>query len=310
MKKILVLMSTYNGDKYLKEQLDSILSQEEVEVHCLIRDDGSNDYTQKVIQEYCLKNSRIKLVKGNNIGWAKSFYELVEMSRFSQFDYYAFADQDDVWETKKLKIAIEKLDSLKANRPLLYCSNLKIVDENLNWVSEKYMFDKVYIGKERSLVENFSVGCTQVFNNKMKELFLQYKPQHLHAHDYWMYLIATFIGEVIYDNNAYIRYRQHNTNVHGAGNGYWELWKRRIKLLSKNYLKNKWNQHSLEKMAQELLHGYSRYLDKKSIETIEIVGLYRENLLRKLFFFFSYRVRKSSLYENIELRIRILLGIV
>ena len=309
MKKVLVLMSTYNGEKYIKEQLDSIFLQESVNVYCSIRDDGSTDATQEIINDYATHNSKINFLKGDNVGWAQSFYSLVENNRYSDYDYYAFSDQDDVWESNKLISAIQKLEELDSRKPLLYCSNLKVVDNNLNWVSEQYMFSKVNLSKEHALVESFSTGCTQVFNHKMKDLYLIYKPYYLHAHDYWLYLVGTFIGQVIYDDNAYIKYRQHYNNVKGAGTGLWELWKKRIKLLSKQYLKEKLNQHPVEYMAQELLKGYSVYINEMDIKTVETVALYRQNLWTKLVLFLSFDIRRISFSANLGLRIRILLGI-
>jgi len=310
MKKVLVLMSVYNGAKYIEEQLDSIFSQEDVSVNCLIRDDGSTDHTKEIVKSYCTKNKKISFLAGENIGWAMSFYNLVENTRYTNYDYYAFSDQDDLWDYNKLIVAINKMEKVNTTKPLLYCSNLKVVDKDLNWSQGKYMFDKVNLSKNHALVENFSTGCTQVFNNEMKNLYLDYKPNYLHAHDYWLYLIATFVGVVIYDNNAYINYRQHDYNVKGAGKGPWKLWKNRIRSLSKVYLKDKFKEHSLEKMAQELLKGYRSKMTVNDIEMIQVIAFYRHNIWKKILFFFCFKIKKTSINANIGLRLRILLGII
>ena len=127
MYKVAVLMSTYNGEKYLREQIDSILAQEGVDVTLYIRDDGSSDSTIEIINEYLTKTNRIKFYIGENIGVGNSFMQLVYDCP-EDYDYYAFSDQDDIWLTEKMQVAV---DSLKEySNPFLYCSNQILVDKN------------------------------------------------------------------------------------------------------------------------------------------------------------------------------------
>ena len=127
MKKVQVLLSTYNGEKYLKEQLDSIIAQKGVDVHILARDDGSKDDTIKILEGY----ENIDIIKGSNIGVCKSFFELINKS--GEYDYYSFADQDDVWDCDKLVIAINKLEKCNS-KPAVYASNTRLVDANLTFL--------------------------------------------------------------------------------------------------------------------------------------------------------------------------------
>ena len=150
MKKVQVLMSTYNGQKYLEEQINSILNQENVEISLLVRDDESSDDTIKVLQELSQKNKNISYFTGKNMGPARSFMELVNKS--SSADYYAFSDQDDVWDSKKIISAIEKLE--KIERPCLYISALEIVDENLNTIEIKKV--KGNFTFEGEIIKNFA----------------------------------------------------------------------------------------------------------------------------------------------------------
>lgn len=120
-KSVQVVMSTYNGEKYLKEQIDSILSQEGVDVRLYIRDDGSSDRTTDILASY-QEHKNVKIEKGNNLGFAKSF--LTALDECDEADYYAFSDQDDVWEKDKLSTAIEILEEESQSTPLLYCSAL------------------------------------------------------------------------------------------------------------------------------------------------------------------------------------------
>lgn len=109
-KSVQVVMSTYNGEKYLKEQIDSILSQEGVDVRLYIRDDGSSDRTTDILASY-QEHKNVKIEKGNNLGFAKSF--LTALDECDEADYYAFSDQDDVWEKDKLSTAIEIFNCLR-----------------------------------------------------------------------------------------------------------------------------------------------------------------------------------------------------
>lgn len=124
MYKVAVLLSTYNGSKYIKEQIDSILSQEGVNIDIYIRDDGSTDETVNIIYEY--KSNNIFLTEGKNIGVGNSFMELL-YSVPEIYDYYAFADQDDIWSEKKIRIAIEVLQK---NKKHLYASNQELIDKS------------------------------------------------------------------------------------------------------------------------------------------------------------------------------------
>lgn len=107
-KSVQVVMSTYNGEKYLKEQIDSILSQEGVDVRLYIRDDGSSDRTTDILASY-QEHKNVKIEKGNNLGFAKSF--LTALDECDEADYYAFSDQDDVWEKDKLSTAIQSINT-------------------------------------------------------------------------------------------------------------------------------------------------------------------------------------------------------
>ena len=128
--KVVVLMSTYNGQKYLRQQLDSLLNQTVRPTKILIRDDGSNDDTVNLLEEYASFYSFIEYYCGKNIGPAKSFFELI--NKCDGYDYYALCDQDDVWFKDKLEVAINTLEKENKNIPLLYAGRFTLTDENLN----------------------------------------------------------------------------------------------------------------------------------------------------------------------------------
>ena len=145
MKTVIVLLSTYNGTKYLSEQLDSLYSQNGVDIHIIARDDGSKDNTVEILKSYQNKFGKMTILAEDNVGCAKSFFSLIHyvcQSKDLKADYFAFCDQDDVWLPEKLKRAAEKLDTEEAERKLYFCS-ANFVDSNLNYLATVNL-DKVY----------------------------------------------------------------------------------------------------------------------------------------------------------------------
>ena len=162
MKKIQVLMSTYNGEKYIREQINSILAQTGVEVNLLVRDDGSKDKTLEILKGY----KEIKIIEAKNVGATNSFLELLSLA--GEYEFYAFADQDDVWDENKLKVAISKLENYDC--PAIYSGNTRLVDKDLNEIKCETLSPITTLGA--AIVKNYATGCTIVFN---KELMVHLK---------------------------------------------------------------------------------------------------------------------------------------
>ena len=220
MYKVAVLMSTYNGEKYLREQIDSILAQEGVNVTLYIRDDGSSDSTIDIIKDYLKHNNKVKLDIGKNMGVGNSFMQLV-YDVGDEFDYYAFADQDDVWYSNKLAKAIEIIGNIE--EPRLYGSNQELIDKDKGRLGLRYSSDFHMVTEVESVFQiNHISGCTLVFNRRLRNLLCEVnrRPTGLllnnRIHDVWVVNVAALYGGLIYDVNAYIGYRQHDNNVIGA----------------------------------------------------------------------------------------------
>lgn len=227
MYTISVLMSTYNGGRYLRQQIDSILQQEGVEVHLLVRDDGSTDNTLDILKSYAQKG-QLKWYQGENLKSARSFLRLLKDSE--KCDYYAFADQDDYWEVEKLRVAVERLQDYKEDTYALYLAQPQAADPNLNPLPTIQFKPLNTFGE--SLVYRFAMGCTMVMNNKLREVINSYEPQYPCMHDIWIYTIAHAIGsKVIWDNQPHTLNRQHGNNVVGLGEGFCKKWSARLKRL-------------------------------------------------------------------------------
>ena len=304
--RVLVLMSTYNGNKYFKDQVKSILKQEGVAVDMLIRDDGSKDSFVKELKEY-EKIENIEILYEQNIGCAWSFLKLVEYaySKIGEYDYYAFSDQDDVWLPDKLKVACDVVAKMNNMKPCMYCSNVQAVDADLNPIGTRWGMQETFITKPQSLVCSMSHGCTMLFNKKVIELYHNYPPQQVNLHDLWIMHMCMFFGEIYYDNNPYILYRQHGNNVLGAKNTFSAKLKSR-----KMSIKHIEDQHSNEIEAKEMLRAYGDLLSKEDKEMIEVVANYRNSFVTRLKFLLGIgncrNIRRK--HDNFWLLTRIIIG--
>lgn len=237
--RVAVLMSTYNGEKYLGEQIDSLLRQTDVELDIYIRDDGSTDRTPDILNEYAKNNYNIHVTAEKNIGLGNSFMSLV-FNVPADFDYYAFSDQDDIWLENKLIKAIELIK--ENDTPTLYCSNQRLVDASVREYGVR--FDELPdLSTEKILAQNKATGCTMVWNKALQEILRTKRPSEQllknRIHDVWVAMVASLCGEIIYDETGYILYRQHENNVVGAKDSTGlDVLKWKIKKLKNKDLRN------------------------------------------------------------------------
>ena len=226
--RIIVLLSTYNGEEYLEEQLDSILSQNVEHLDILIRDDESTDNTITIIKEYIKKYKNISFYEGQNIGSCRSYFDLIQKVQ-DDYDYYAFADQDDYWLQDKLAKAVQRLQTVDKAMPTLYCSNVIATDENLKPIKSVYSNEVVKTNFRNAVFENVAIGCSCVLNNKLLTLIKKHIPRYCYMHDWWCYISASYFGQVIYDCDSYILYRQHSSNVLGTSSNILSQYIKRMK---------------------------------------------------------------------------------
>ena len=212
---VTVLLAAYNGEKYLKEQLDSLIAQKGVNVSILVRDDGSKDRTAQILDDY-QERGLLKWYTGEHLNVQKGYLDLLKNAPES--DYYAFCDQDDVWDDNKLLIAVTELDNMDNDKPLMYYCGQRLVDEKLNLLSVHT------ISADRSPHTNFLIsnvaGCTAVFNKKLVDAVNSAEPEFILMHDSWLFKICLALGGDYYaDSSAHISYRQHGGNVAGLNSG-------------------------------------------------------------------------------------------
>lgn len=234
MKKVQILMSTYNGEKYVEQQIESLIQQDHKNLEILIRDDGSTDNTVSILEKYSAQYPNIKVIKGVNKGVISSFFELV-LNASGEADYFAFCDQDDFWKQSKVSRAVSLLEKENPSVPLLYFSRLDIVDEKLQFLKHSQIPPQGAT-LENALIQNIATGCTIVFNKTMLQLFKSHVPdtKKVTMHDAWFYLLGTAFGKVIYDEQSHLLYRQHSSNTLGMSDNKLKSALIRYKTFKKN----------------------------------------------------------------------------
>ena len=219
-----ILLSTYNGERYLTEQLDSLLSQSFIDWHLLIRDDGSSDNTRQIIDAYIKAHpNKITLLEDGlaNLGASQSFSMLLSQSCAP---YVALCDQDDRWNSDKLAIQMASMHEHEAARdktsPLLITTDLVVADAELKVLAPSlWLYQNLNPGKLNAfnylLVQNHNTGCTFLFNRALVKRILPIAENAV-MHDWWIALIAAARGEIITISQATVLYRQHAHNEIGA----------------------------------------------------------------------------------------------
>ena len=282
--KVAALLSTYNGERFLREQLESVFAQDGVQLTLYVRDDGSSDSTVEILKEY---EGRITLFTGSNIGVGNSFMELVYKAG-CEFDYYSFCDQDDIWLGEKLNRAIALLSD-KQGIPALYCSNQILIDAAGNEIGFRFS-EKPNASYRQILNENKLTGCTMVWNRELQLILFDNNRRPSSAlllkriHDVWVAMVSSVTGDIVVDEEAYIQYRQHEENVVGAkGTGVIDGWKKK--------LKNPSLRNGRSTLAKEILEKYSDLIkNDEIIKTLEKYAFYRN----------EKKCRKMLLQENIS----------
>ena len=219
-----ILMSTYNGESYLQEQLDSILAQTYTDWRLFVRDDGSCDKTRNILAEYTLKDARITVVTDDkNMGAKYSFMWLLENN--GDAHYIAFADQDDVWDANKLELCMETMQQAEQrfpDSPIVVHSDLRVVDEQLRviassfWQYSNIRPDLLDRNIHYMAICTSVTGCAMLFNRAARTCALP-MAKSAYMHDLWIAQRTLLAGgHIIPIYQTPIAYRQHHANLLGA----------------------------------------------------------------------------------------------
>ena len=223
---VAICMATFNGEKYIQEQIESIVNQTYSDWVLFIRDDGSKDDTLRICREYAdLFTGKINILDDENLKGGSSKDNFAAILKWVtnnySFNYFMFSDQDDVWLKDKIAISIERMHQVESEKsgPILIHTDLKVVDKDLNLICNSFFryrsIDASIISLNRLLIQNNVTGCTMLWNDKLNALF-DLSNDHIAMHDWWITLVAACFGTISLIESQTILYRQHEKNVVGA----------------------------------------------------------------------------------------------
>ncbi len=263
-----ILLATYNADKYITQQIDSILAQTYRDFKIIISDDGSTDNTLSIINEYVAKYpDKITILPFNkNLGVKENFNYLLQNSKS---DYISFSDHDDIWLENKLETSIEQLKKLENNSPALIYSDKSLVDKDINLISlssnkiENLKAENFKLNK--LLVQNTASGCTIMINKKLKDIIGNI-PTEAVMHDHYIMLIASIFGKIEYIDKPLILYRQHGDNVIG-GQKYNLAYLIKKLLNGRKVLSDKFQEYVNQ--SKKIKEIYRDKIDSPKLEIIE-----------------------------------------
>lgn len=298
-KKVAVILSTYNGEKYIKDQIDSILKQTYKNIEIYVRDDGSKDRTAEILNEY-EKQGKIRLYVQENVGFIKSFFQC--LSFCNDADYYAFCDQDDIWFEEKIERAVKLLNEKKLDIPLLYFSDYDYYDEEMNFVSH-FKSHKKGPSFRNAIVDCINMGISTVINKKARDIIVESEIQKSCGHDWTAYMICSGLGEVIYDKIPTVKYRRTGNNVSAGGKSFiaFQIWRIK-KFFVNDYFSN---------VKNEIIEFENLFRDKLSEKDRKLLSLFtneKYSFVKSMKKVFYPKMFRQKLIDEIMIRFIFLIG--
>jgi glycosyltransferase involved in cell wall biosynthesis len=303
--RIAILLCTYNGTKFLQEQLDSFTHQFLNSWQLFVYDDASIDNTCNLIKQYQKTVQQTVILQSNpsSKGFAKNFLFAICTTPNDSADFFALSDQDDIWQKDKLSMATDYLEMIPAEVPALYCSRTQTIDAQEQPLSYSPLFQRTPSFKN-ALVQCIAGGNTIVFNKAAKILITQASQNiDVISHDWWIYLLITAAGgHVFYDPQPRVLYRQHGNNTIGANN-YFSAKIARLKLLLDNSFK-KWIDQNIA-----ALNSCRDLLDKEKLKTLDaFIAGRQQSFFKRCFQLNHLRIYRQTFLSNIALTISIALN--
>jgi hypothetical protein len=302
-----VLLATCNGERYIREQVDSILGQDDASVRVLARDDGSTDKTREILMDYAARFPKRFRLLPDYAATGSAKQNFLRLMNTSCGKYVCFADQDDVWQPGKVSVTKAAMNRLEArwgeSTPLLVFSDLRVVDDSLNtikdsfWRHEKLDPRRIYdLGA--LLGQNVVTGCTVMVNRPLLELALRMPPE-AYMHDQWVSLLAAALGRAMPVERATVLYRQHASNVVGAARRNLSLSSFLRRIRNRNARQNQWD--ISQRQAAAFLRIYEAELPIKSRQVLHAYlrcGTTRNPLLRS-YLLIRHGFLRTGLFEKL-----------
>lgn len=289
IERVAILLCTFNGERFLAQQLESIARQTYSNWFVVVSDDGSTDSTLDLLHEYAERwgNDKLSVRQGPGRGYAANFLA-VTCDDSIESDFYAWSDQDDIWQENKLESALQLLREVPTHTPSLYCGRTELIDAYGANIGLSPLFARP-VGFANALVQSVGGGNTMVFNHAARKLFQQAGPGlDIVSHDWWAYLLVSGSGgRVSYDACPTILYRQHDANLIGSISGVRAQLKR-VRMLFRGRFRG-WNQKNiaaLESIRLQLNEESRKRLDlfqraRSSRGLARIIWLRRSGVYRQ-----------------------------
>ena len=303
--KINIVMSTYNGEQFLAEQIDSIQQQTFKDWQLLIRDDGSSDQTPEIIKYFVAQDPRIVFINEHdreNFGVIKNFFTLI---KHDKADYYFFSDQDDVWLEDKLETMLAAARQYPDQLPLMVYTDLCVVDQNLQVMNQSMIRSQSHHANTelvQELTENTVTGGVAMINHALAERWRTL--DNIIMHDWYLAVLATAIGKLVYIDQPGELYRQHDNNVLGA-----RTFTKRLKTWlsgpSKMLEKYWWLIHASQVQADKILQE-NELGDEQEAVIRNYIALERLPLSQRIRVLRQYKYAKNKWFHTMIFRLLIM----
>lgn len=302
-----ILMSTFNGEKYLAEQLQSIEDQTDDNWIVAASDDGSTDLTLEILKYFQSRwgKDRLTIYAGPQAGFAANFMSLIG-NKSVRSDYFAFSDQDDIWHPDKLKRGINSIANIGETKPALYCSRTELVDADGSICGKSVLFAGQKNFKN-ALVQSIAGGNTMIFNTCSRDLLasLADKTQKIVSHDWMMYqLVSGADGHIEYDSWESVKYRQHGANLVGSNSGLVAKLHRGLQFAGGRY--RRWNDMNVA--ALECLNGELSHYARADLK--EFIELRDGAATRQIKHLIKPKFKRQTKASTLALSIGLMLGLV
>lgn len=300
-KELAILLTTYNGEKYIGEMLDCLmLSKNRASFVVYVRDDGSSDLTVSILNKYTSQYTKdLKVFLGENIGPVKGFDFLLQEALNEGHNYFMFADQDDIWTEDKVELFLERLRNSDSTNPFMVHSDLFVVSDKLELISPSFWKYQNLNPKKASfnrlLIQNVITGCTIGINRALAKLASPF-PKEAIMHDWWLSLVASTFGKIDVINKPLVYYRQHSSNTIGAQKYSLKWSKIRAPFV-------------ISKYTNQANTFYTKYSDimntKQRRGVVSFVNLYSTGKLAATWLILRHSYYKSGTVRNIGLFLKL-----
>ena len=293
-----ILMATYNGEKYIREQLDSLINQTYQDFRILIRDDGSSDNTLMIVGDYVVKYpEKVKLIS-DDLKCGSSASNFMQLLNYAESEYVMFCDQDDFWYPNKVEKMLDyiKKYEVEYSSGILVFSSYYSGDENLqNLQNSRIKIDKHSFDASRMLVENCINGCCMIVNKELYKNIQHTFSKEILMHDWWLAIYASFFGKIYYVKDSLMIYRQHNSQSVGENKaGFITYVKSRRSKKYSDIMKKYLNQ------AKYFYDLFGEKIDDKKLSTIiAFINIYDYGKIKRILVLRKYKLLKSKLIARL-----------